>query len=360
MHDPNQPDRSNQPDQEQRCSNSSGAAAADGAAEPKSGGGVGERKPTLLEQLVSGRFSPLANLPETLGMTLEQVADWIDDPTNRRRVMNLVMILDAQMQLVACQHRLGSVSRLADVGATAASAETVRRACADLLKVRLIDPWKQTKGEPKGPAAGSAASSATTPGGPGGAGGSSPSGDPAEKPPPHGLTRAQRQAELREAMEWFGRKSDPRLQHHDHDGHDGHDDAMDPFQDEFEHEPDPPNPPAPNTPDAANGRNAPDGASASMAGENAGRLSPQPVSIDPNAIAAARSKRQSHTAPADRRRSKSRDKPPDSSFSSDDARQCEAMMSKLSSAHPNYGNAFRFSRGGRLRASLVRDGPLKR
>ncbi|MCI0675220.1 MAG: hypothetical protein L0Y42_05515, partial [Phycisphaerales bacterium] len=54
-------------------------------------------------------------------------------------------LLDAQTQLMICQHRLIAVAKLADVAMNAPSHETVRRAASDLLKIRLIDPYREDK-----------------------------------------------------------------------------------------------------------------------------------------------------------------------------------------------------------------------
>lgn len=98
-----------------------------------------------LERLVEGSLGPLSRLRDSIDLTLDEVSEWIAQPENRRQISNLVTLLDAQTQLIVCQHRLIAVARLADVAASAASPETIRRACADLLKLRLIDPYKEDK-----------------------------------------------------------------------------------------------------------------------------------------------------------------------------------------------------------------------
>ncbi len=99
----------------------------------------------LLNHLISGSLGPLSRLRDTIDLTLQQVADWIAHPANRGQISNLVSILDAQTQLIICQHRLVAAARLADVAANATSPETVRRACSDLLKIRLFDPYREDK-----------------------------------------------------------------------------------------------------------------------------------------------------------------------------------------------------------------------
>jgi hypothetical protein len=72
-------------------------------------------------------------------------------PYNRQQICNLVTVLDAQTQLIICQQRLLAAARLAEVAASATSPETVRRACADLLRIRLIDPYLEDKRPQKMP-----------------------------------------------------------------------------------------------------------------------------------------------------------------------------------------------------------------
>lgn len=105
----------------------------------------------LLGEMINGSLGPLTRLADTIDLTLDQVSDWIMRPANRQQISNLVTLLDAQTQLMICQHRLLAVARLGEVATTATSPETVRRACADLLKIRLIDPYKEDKRPEKMP-----------------------------------------------------------------------------------------------------------------------------------------------------------------------------------------------------------------
>ena len=100
---------------------------------------------TLLDQLVAGALGPLSRLRDSIDLTLEQVSEWIVQPDNRQRISNLVTLLDAQTQLIICQQRLLAVARLVEVARSAPAYETVRRACADLLKIRLVDPYREDK-----------------------------------------------------------------------------------------------------------------------------------------------------------------------------------------------------------------------
>lgn len=99
----------------------------------------------VLNRLISASLGPLTRVQKTIDMSLEQIADWIAEPYNRRQIANLVTLLDAQSQLLICQHRVIAVARLADVASKATSPETVRRACIDLLKIRLINPYLEDK-----------------------------------------------------------------------------------------------------------------------------------------------------------------------------------------------------------------------
>ena len=107
--------------------------------------------PSDMDQLVSGALGPLSRLQDTIDLTLDQVSDWIMQPHNRQQICNLVTILDAQTQLIICQQRLLAAARLVEVAASAEWPETVRRACADLLKIRLIDPYLEDKRPQKMP-----------------------------------------------------------------------------------------------------------------------------------------------------------------------------------------------------------------
>lgn len=100
---------------------------------------------SLLDQLVAGALGPLSRLRDTVDLTLDQVSEWIVQPANRQRIANLVTLLDAQTQLIICQQRLVAVARLVEVARGAPGYETVRRACADLLKIRLVDPYREDK-----------------------------------------------------------------------------------------------------------------------------------------------------------------------------------------------------------------------
>ncbi len=97
----------------------------------------------LLEEMTQGSLGPITKLQEALNLTVEQIADWMGHPRHRFVAANLVNLYDVQTQLMVCQHRLIAVARLAEVITSAESPETVRRACKDLLAVRLIDPYRE-------------------------------------------------------------------------------------------------------------------------------------------------------------------------------------------------------------------------
>ena len=99
----------------------------------------------MMEQVLAGTLGPLTRLTSAVDLTLDQISRWIADPENRKQINRMVTLLDAQSQLLACQYRVLAVSRLVQVISDAANHETVRRACADLMKVRLIDPYREDK-----------------------------------------------------------------------------------------------------------------------------------------------------------------------------------------------------------------------
>jgi hypothetical protein len=102
----------------------------------------------LLDKLVASALGPLNRVQETVNFTLDEVTAWIARPVNRKRIARLITLLDAQTQLLVCQHRLLAVARLVEVAHKAESPETARRACANLLRIRLIDPYREDKRSP--------------------------------------------------------------------------------------------------------------------------------------------------------------------------------------------------------------------
>lgn len=101
--------------------------------------------------LINGRVGSLEQLSSTVDLTLENLADWMGTPqragaVNRRRISNLVDLLDAQTQLIVSQHRLSAVIKLIEVMQNAEANETARRACNDLLRLKLVRPYEPVKG----------------------------------------------------------------------------------------------------------------------------------------------------------------------------------------------------------------------
>jgi hypothetical protein len=128
------------------------AQPATGSPAPGSHGSLAQANTDqLLQQLVSCSIGSLTNLQRAIDVSLDQISEWIARPRNRRKISNLVTLLDAQTQLLICQHRVGAVARLAEVAGKDAKPEVVRRACADLLKIRLIDPYQEDRRPEKMP-----------------------------------------------------------------------------------------------------------------------------------------------------------------------------------------------------------------
>jgi hypothetical protein len=105
----------------------------------------------VLDALAQGSLGPLAHVNDTVNLTLRDLSEWIADARNRRQIIRLISLLDAQTQLIVAQQQLFAAARLAEVASTAAAPETVRRACADLLRVRLFDPYREEKRPPEPP-----------------------------------------------------------------------------------------------------------------------------------------------------------------------------------------------------------------
>jgi hypothetical protein len=112
--------------------------------------GAGEAGQALLAEMIAGSLGPLSRISESIDLTLDQVSQWIAQPDNRRRIVNLVTLLDAQSQLLVCQYRVLAITRLVELAGQQSTAgpETVRRACADLLRLRLINPYQEDKRPP--------------------------------------------------------------------------------------------------------------------------------------------------------------------------------------------------------------------
>lgn len=90
----------------------------------------------LLMELVNGRVDPGA-----LGaMTPDDLAAWLAQPAVRARIAALCELGEMQSRLVTSRFRATAVSRLLSIATDDnASAETVRRACVDLLKLDRPD-----------------------------------------------------------------------------------------------------------------------------------------------------------------------------------------------------------------------------
>lgn len=99
----------------------------------------------LLDELIQTSIGSLADLRDSIDLSLDEIANWIRKSENRYRVASLVELLDAQTQLLICQHRVLAVARLVEVAQSADSPETIRRACADLLRIRLVNPYLEDK-----------------------------------------------------------------------------------------------------------------------------------------------------------------------------------------------------------------------
>ena len=109
-----------------------------------------EAKSDLLRQIVTTSLGPLSRLSATMDVTLDQVSEWIARPESRRQVFNLLGLLNAQTEMLIAQQRVMAAVRLSEIANDRnASPETVRRACKDLLCMRLIE-----RSRPKGKSGG--------------------------------------------------------------------------------------------------------------------------------------------------------------------------------------------------------------
>lgn len=104
--------------------------------------GKNKKKQTLRQLLVPD--VDVAELEDTLGLKLEQVALWALDEQTQSEVEGLMRWLDMQTQIMIARYRLAAVARLYDLVNTAKNEETARRACLDLLKTNLLDQRDET------------------------------------------------------------------------------------------------------------------------------------------------------------------------------------------------------------------------
>jgi hypothetical protein len=111
-------------------------------------------KSSPLEKIVSGELGPFSRIRESTGMSLEEFADWMADPVNRRRIGDLISAQNAATEALLAEHRRAAAARLLEMGlgdADSAPPETRRRACCDVLKIRVFDPYKDDKLKPRPP-----------------------------------------------------------------------------------------------------------------------------------------------------------------------------------------------------------------
>ena len=73
-------------------------------------------------------------------LTLDDLVDWSAKPQTRRTLAGLCVLADAQTQLLLSRYRLVAATRLISQATSeddTLSAEQVRKACVDLLKMEL-------------------------------------------------------------------------------------------------------------------------------------------------------------------------------------------------------------------------------
>src|SRR5262245_61794186 len=96
-----------------------------------------QQPPSILDLLVPGAFSPLAQAQQDHGISLEHLAAWLDEPQNIRAIENLQYLLRAQHTFMLLQQQPLAMARTVELITSATSEETSRKACADLLKARI-------------------------------------------------------------------------------------------------------------------------------------------------------------------------------------------------------------------------------
>lgn len=93
----------------------------------------------LISDIVAALHNPI-ELCQSHGLSLDDLASWISDPTNRQTLGGICVLSDLQAQVLLSRYRLhaaGRLIKLATADSPDVSRDVARRACVDLLKMDL-------------------------------------------------------------------------------------------------------------------------------------------------------------------------------------------------------------------------------
>ncbi len=99
-----------------------------------------EKSRRLIQEVISAQHDPVS-LGESLGMSPEELAGWVEEQEHQRVLNGLCLLADYQTRLLLCRYRRLAAGRLVRLATEESSDEksrdVARRACVDLLKMDL-------------------------------------------------------------------------------------------------------------------------------------------------------------------------------------------------------------------------------
>jgi transposase-like protein len=94
----------------------------------------------LHERLVERMFEadrPIRQLSDELGLSLTQLARWMNQPHAREALGGLARLADARTQMLLSTYRANAAARLIEMATSGKPTEKARKACVDLLRTNL-------------------------------------------------------------------------------------------------------------------------------------------------------------------------------------------------------------------------------
>jgi LPS sulfotransferase NodH len=90
----------------------------------------------LMNRVIAANVPP-EQLARELGLTLEQMAQWISQPRNLNTVTSLVRLANLRTDLILSRFRANAVAHLVGIAGSAEPNELSRKACVDLLNAQM-------------------------------------------------------------------------------------------------------------------------------------------------------------------------------------------------------------------------------
>jgi hypothetical protein len=104
-----------------------------------------KRKKELLSRVVYEQLD-IGDLCDTMHLSLPELATWAGERATLESLQSLRVLADLRTQLIVSRYRAHAAARLIELTGNAATEETMRKACVDLLKV-AITPWRDEVAE---------------------------------------------------------------------------------------------------------------------------------------------------------------------------------------------------------------------